>query len=146
VSPANEGEGVSLESELRDTSDRLLDELKQLGDLETAKRDATPGTPEFVELSHKVEALAAQVLGSSHRQSELAATTRVMAESGMPNTPQTPIVNVLPPRDPNVVLADWRESERQLGGLAPGAAEAEPIRRRIEDLRDEYRRSFEARR
>lgn len=137
---------MSIESELRDTSDRLLDELKQLGELETAKRDATPGTPEFVSLSRQVEALAAQVLGSSHRQTELAATTRVLAESGIAQAPATPIAEVTPARDANVVLAEWRDAERRVAALPAGDPAGAGLRARIEDLRDEYRRSFEARR
>jgi hypothetical protein len=137
---------VTLESELRDTSDRLLDQLKLLADLETAKRDATPGTPEFMDLSRKVESLAAELLGSSHRQTELAAATRVMTETGMDNAPKTPISEVDPPRDPSAVLSEWREVERGLSTLRDGSTEAQAARVRIEQLRDEYRRSFEARR
>jgi hypothetical protein len=137
---------VTLESELRDTSDRLLDQLKLLAELETAKRDATPGTPEFVDLSRKVESLAAELLGSSHRQTELAATTRVMAETGMANTPTTPISEVEAARDPSVILAEWREVERGLAIVADDSTDARAAHDRIEQLRDEYRRSFEARR
>ena len=41
---------MASEPELRDTSDRVLEQLTRLAELETAKRRATPGTAAFVEL------------------------------------------------------------------------------------------------
>jgi hypothetical protein len=137
---------MSIEGDLRQTSDRLLDELMHLAELESAKRDATPGTPEFVELSRRVEALAAEVLGWSQQQTELATATQVLREHGSPDAPTTPIAETPPIREPHVVLGEWREAERRLASTAPGSADAERARADAERLRDEYRRSFEARR
>jgi hypothetical protein len=137
---------VSLESELRSASDHLLDELNRLAELEGAKRDATPGTPEFVELSRKVEAMAAQILGYSRRQTDLATATEVMVDQGVAGVPSTPIAEIRPARDPNLILAEWRDAERRHAQLEAGSPEAGRLREQIDDLREEYGRSFEARR
>lgn len=137
---------MSLESELRTTSDNLLANLNRLAELESAKRDAAPGSPEFVELSRKVEAMAAQILGFSRRQTELATATEVMVDKGIAGAPSTPIAEIRPARDANLILAEWRDAERRLADLERGSPEAGRLRDRIDDLRDEYARSFEARR
>jgi hypothetical protein len=137
---------VSLESELRSTSDNLLAELNRLADLESAKRDAIPGTPEFVELSRKVEDLAAAILGYSKRQVDLAAATEVLADKAASSRPSTPIAAIDPARDPSFVLAEWRDAERRLAELEPGSPGADRLREQIDDLREEYGRSFDARR
>jgi hypothetical protein len=137
---------VSLESDLRTTSDNLLENLNRLAEFESAKRDSVPGSPEFVELSRKVEAMAAQILGFSRRQTELAAATEVIVDKGIAGVPSTPIAEIPPARDANLVLAEWRDAERRLADLDRGSPEAGRLREQIDDLRDEYARSFEARR
>jgi hypothetical protein len=137
---------VSLESELRQTSDELLANLARLSDLESAKRDSTPGTSEFVELSRQVEVLAAQVLATSRRQSDLAITTRVVSEAGLADAPRTPIAEVPPAREPHVILAEWRDAERKLAEAIEGSAQARELEESVDRLRDEYGRSFDARR
>ncbi len=137
---------MSLEADLRDTSDRLLDQLDRLTELESAKRDATPGSPEFVELSRQVEGLAAEVFASSQRQTHLALATKVLVDTGAPGVPAEPIAELDPARDPHVVLAEWRDAERRLSTSPEGSAEHDAASKDIDRLRDEYRRSFEARR
>lgn len=137
---------MSIDSELRNTSDRLLEQLTKLGELEAAKRDATPGSTEFVELSHQVETLAAELLGTSQRQSSLAAATEALKRIGADDAPSTPIAEIEPAREPNVILAEWRDAERRAAAATPGSAEEAASRRDVERLRDEYRRSFEAHR
>ncbi len=137
---------MSIEAELRGTSDRLLDQLTHLAELERAKRQATPGTPEFVELSRQVEAIATEVLGMSRRQSSLAAATKVLRDVGSPAAPTEPIAAMPEARDTQVVLAEWRDAERRLAAAAEGTPDHEAARADVERLRDEYRRSFEAHR
>jgi len=137
---------VSLESELRQASDRLMADLARLAELESAKRQATPGTPEFVALARQVESLAAQLLGTSRRQSDLASTTQTVSDAGIVDAPLTPIEDVPASREPHAVLSEWREAERRLAELDGASADAATLRADVERLRDEYRRSFEARR
>ncbi|HET7026644.1 MAG TPA: hypothetical protein VFI28_03020 [Candidatus Limnocylindrales bacterium] len=137
---------MASEPELRETSDRVLEQLTRLAELETAKRQATPGTAAFVELSRSVEAIAAALLGSAREQTDLANTTRDLLEAAVPGRPTTPIAEVQPSREPSAILAEWRDAERRIAELEPGSPALEDIRRTIETLRDEYRRAFEARR
>ena len=137
---------MSMEADLRQTSDRLLDQLTHLAELESAKREATPGTPEFVELGRQVEAAAAEVLGRSQEQLQLATAARILRDQGSPNAPSRPISETPPAREAHVVLAEWREAERRLASAAPDSSEASLARGDVERLRDEYSRSFEARR
>lgn len=137
---------MSIDADLRQASDRLLGQLTRLAELEGAKRDATPGTPEFVELSRQVEAVAAEVLGTSQQQTQLASATQVLRKTGSNEMPTRPISATPPVRDPHIVLSEWRDAERRLASAAPGSSDAELARADVERLREEYRTSFEARR
>ncbi|HEU4671708.1 MAG TPA: hypothetical protein VFS32_02300 [Candidatus Limnocylindrales bacterium] len=137
---------MSIDGDLRRTSDRLLAQLSHLAELETAKRDARPGTSEFVELSRQVEAVAAEVLGISQQQSQLATASRVLRQTGSDAAPSQPISATPPVREAHVILAEWREAERRLAAALDGSPDAELARADVDRLRDEYRRSFEARR
>jgi hypothetical protein len=130
---------MTSEAELRTTSDSFLSRLSKLGELESLKRTLTPGTPEMIRVSLEVENLSREVLRVAMRQSELAEAARKQDSATV-----RPIA-VIPPRDMTVILADWREAERGLGGATPGTAEWEAALADVERLRDEYRRAFEAR-
>ena len=67
---------MTLERELRDTSDSLMRALDQLRDLEAEKRGVPTGSRRFVELAQRVEDLAIEVL---RRTEELATRTRSVA-------------------------------------------------------------------
>lgn len=137
---------MSIESDLRNTSDRLLEELARLADLESAKRETKPGSHEFVDLSQKVEALAAELLGTSQRQSALAATTEALRKAGANGVTSTPIAEIPAAREPNAILSDWRAAERRLAAAEAGSVDHQVAQQDVERLREEYRRSFEARR
>ena len=67
---------MSLERELRDTSDSLMRALlEQLHDLEARKREVPTGSDTFVELAQRVEELAIDVLRRTEREASLAEDT-----------------------------------------------------------------------
>jgi hypothetical protein len=45
-----------------------------------------------------------------------------------------------------MILAEWRTAERDVAAARPGSAEAETARATADQLREEYRRAYEARR
>jgi len=132
---------MTTDPELRVTSDRLLDKLGELHNLEMEKRAAAPGTPRFIEISRDVEAAAREVLGFSARQTDIAVESVAHPESSRP-----PIETIDPPREVPEILADWREAERRLGAATAGTEAFESASADVERLRAEYRESFDAHR
>jgi hypothetical protein len=137
---------MATEPQLRETSDLMLAKLAHLAELEGRKRQLEPGSDEFVEMAREVEALALELLGTTQAQTQLAGETKRLADAGAADRPTTPIAEVEPTRDPTLILAEWREAERQLGELEPGSPLIEQLRSQIEGFRAEYRRAFEQRR
>ncbi len=124
---------------LRAASDALLRDLTELQILEQEKRHTEPDNPRLVHLAEEIEALAARVMDSSMRQRERA---EAIVGSGGPDAPDQSIVET--PREIHVILAEWRDTERQLADSAPGSHDASIAERRIESLRLEYHRAHEA--
>lgn len=124
---------------LRAASDALMRDLAELQELEHEKRRTEPDSPRLVRLSEEIEALAVRVLHSSMRQRERA---EAIVDVGGPDAPDESIVET--PREIHVILAEWRDTERQLSDAAPGSAAAAIAERRIDGLRSEYRRAHEA--
>ena len=135
---------VSLERELRDTSDSLMRALEQLHDLEAQKRDEPTGSETFVELARRVEELAADVLRRTEREASLAEDTqeRRQAGGGVGRT-----INEVPAssRDLATILSDWREAERRLAATDPRSSESSVAAADVRRLREEYRIAHEAR-
>ena len=135
---------MSIEPELHATSDAVLATLDRLRTLELEKRDLPVGSPRLVELAKEIERLATSVLGTTDAQVDLAKAALAGAKSGSidPGTTINEMGN--PPRDVQAVLADWRDTERNLGDALPGSPEAARLRADIEMLREEYRRAHDA--
>ena len=134
---------MSIEPELRATSDSLLATLDRLRELELEKRQTALGSPRLVELSVEIERLAASVLGASDVQSDLARVAQDLVDKGDLDSTQS-IDSMGNTRDVHTVLSDWRETERRLAELDGSSAAAVKLRARIEVLRTEYRRAHEA--
>jgi hypothetical protein len=127
---------------LRATSDALMADLDELHKLEREKRRLEPGSPRLVRLAEEIEALAARVMGASMRQRRISQKAEALVEIGHPDAPDRPIREVA--REIHVILAEWRDTERQFADAAPDSAEADVAERTIDRLRREYRRAHEA--
>ncbi len=128
-------------SALRATSDALLADLEALETLEREKRGLRPGDPRVVQLAEAVEQLARRLLGKSVTQRELSAVAKDLAEHRSRDAPSS-IEDTR--REIHVILADWREAERQAGETAPGSPERVASDIRIQSLREEYRSAHDA--
>ena len=123
---------------LRAVSDSLLDDIDELTRLETAKRGLKPGDPALVEVSEKIERLAARVLGLTIEERVLSEQADVEVTVEGPAAPLDTI-EATEPRSPRVILEAWRDAERRASSAQPGSAEAGAIATEIERLRAEYR-------
>jgi hypothetical protein len=132
---------MNLEQELRSTSDEMLRTLEQLQRLETEKRDLEPGTPRFVRLANEIERLAAIVFSQTSTQQSLAEQTHAAKRAG---AEMQPIAEVTAARDVSVVLAEWREAERQLASTDVDSAEHAKAAGDVRRLREEYHRAHKA--
>lgn len=124
---------------LRAASDALLRDLAELHELELEKRLAEPDSVRLVHLAEEIEALAMRVMGSSVRQRQRA---EEIVGVGGSDAPDQSIAET--PREIHVILAEWRDTERQLADTSPGSPGADLAERRIEQLRREYHRAHEA--
>ena len=112
--------GMSLESELRLTSDSLMRALDHLHDLEEEKRTLPAGSPRFVELARQIEDMALEVLRRTETEASLAEDTEARREAGGGVGRS---INATPaePRELALVLNEWREAERRLAA-SPAAS------------------------
>lgn len=122
---------------LRATSDALLRDLERLLEVETEKRALAPEDPRLVPMSAEVTELAARLLDRSQAQKALSVRTEQLVRRGDPDAPTVPIEAT--PREIPVILAEWREAEREAARVEPDSPEAHEIAARIERLRGEYR-------
>ena len=134
---------MSIEPELHATSDALLASLDRLRELEMEKRHTALESPRLVELSEEIERLAATVLGASDVQTDLARLAHGLVEKGDLSGKQT-IETMDDTRDVHTVLAEWRDTERQLSETDSASPAATRLRAQIEMLRSEYRRAHDA--
>jgi hypothetical protein len=136
---------MSLESELRQTSDSLLRALDRLHDLEEEKRTLPTGSPQFVELARQIEDMALEVLRRTEQEGDLAADTEARREAGggvgrsIDDTPGQP-------RDLATVLNEWRAAERRLAAAPAASVESAAAAGEVRRLREEYRMGQELRR
>jgi hypothetical protein len=129
---------VDASKELRASSDALLDDLARLAGLEQEKRSLTADNPRVVVLAEEIEQLAARVLGQSRRQRSLSETVndQALTTGGLPSIEETP-------REIHLILADWREAERQVREAPPDSRQAQEAEAAIDRLREEYRAAHE---
>lgn len=135
---------MSLERELRDTSDSLMRALDQLHDLETQKRDQPTGSQSFVSLAQRVEDLAIDVLRRTEREASLAEDTRERREAGGGVGRS---INEVPAsrRELAAILNEWRDAERRLAAADAASPESSAAAADVRRLREEYRIAHEAR-
>ena len=124
---------MSDDTELRATSDRMLGMLDQLRELETRKRELTPGTEEFARLAWDVADLARTTV----RWSELQLRQANEALEAGTAQPAVALVDV-PVRRLDEVLAEWRQAEIRLSQALPGSPDAEAAAQDASRLRAEY--------
>ena len=135
---------MNIEPDLHAASDAVLTTLDRLRSLELEKRRLPIGSPRVVELAAEIERLAAEVLGTTDVQKDLA---HIAADQVRPGRLEadTTIESMAPaPRDVHTVLGEWRDAERRLVDLAPGSVDHDRLRDEIETLRSEYRRAHDA--
>jgi hypothetical protein len=119
---------------LRRTSDALLASLSELEELEQKKRSLPVGSKAQLRVSQQVETLARKVLREAGTQTELVES---IAESE-----EGPAQNATAPREPHLILAEWRAAERTLEAEEPGTPAWEKARAEVDQLRTEYGRAF----
>lgn len=127
---------------LRATSDSLLRDLAELHELEQRKRVLDPGDDRLVLLAEEIEVLAVRVLGASIRQRQITQQAEAQIDAGAATAPETSIADT--PREIHVILAEWREAERERAETPDGSPRAQELEQRVDALRDEYRRAHEA--
>jgi hypothetical protein len=133
---------MSLEQELRATSDSLLRALDRMNELEAEKRTVPTGSEKFVALAREVERLAVEVLRHTQNQSTLAETTEERADAG--GGLGRPIATIsAAPRDMPTILNEWRDAERALAAADPSSQEAAISAADVRRLRAEYRLAHE---
>jgi hypothetical protein len=137
-----EARGVELSERLRRTSDDFLARLDELEELETEKRKLEPGSPAFQALAERVREMSADLYQASQVQRAIGDEAADLKATGHGEAPVLPI-DALPTRDIAVILAEWRDRERQLAQFGPDSPDAERVRADTERLRAEYRAAFE---
>jgi len=135
---------TDIAEDLRAMSDAVLRDLEVLGAIETQKRTLEPGDPQLIELSERVETLAARLLQASTRQRRLAEVGNAEVEAGASMALEASIDDT--PRPIPDILAEWRAAERRLAAADPGSTEALEAEVMSDQLRQEYRRAYEAHR
>jgi hypothetical protein len=129
---------------LRSVSDALMRDLEALVNAEQEKRNVAPDDPRLVTLAAEVDQLARRVLNLTTRQQDIAEDVHEQAVEGGPDAPTETIEETH--RAIGLILSEWRDAERDVAAFPPGSAEAERAQATADRLREEYRRSYEARR
>ena len=124
---------MSEESELRATSDSMLQMLDRIRDLESRKRLEVVGTERFSRLAWEVNEVARIV----QRWAELQLRQANEASADDGDSASVPLVDV-PARRLDVVLAEWRRAEIVLSQALPGSPEADRAAEDVARLRREY--------
>jgi hypothetical protein len=124
---------MSEESELRATSDSMLQMLDHIRDLESRKRQEVVGTETFSRLAWEVNEAARMV----QRWAELQLRQANEARADDGDSAAVPLVEV-PARRLDVVLAEWRQAEIVLSQALPGSPEADRAAEDVARLRYEY--------
>lgn len=132
---------MDLATQLRTTSDTLLQALDRLAELETEKRQLQPGDPRLVELARTVERISNEITGLTGAQREMTETENALVSAGSASAPTHSIEDTTRPLA--VVLEEWRRTERDLEALPEDSDERQRLRARSQELKAEYRRGFE---
>jgi hypothetical protein len=95
----------------------------------------------MVALAARIDEIAVRVLERARSQRDLAAPLHEAAQTGEASTAS---IEDVPPRATAVILGDWRNAEREAQASAEGSPERLEAEARIEALRHEYRRAYDA--
>ena len=128
--------------ELRDTSDALLRDLEVLIALEEEKRTIEPGDERLPALATRIDEIAARLVHQAGRERELAESLTTAVAVG--DTSAATTIDDTPSRGIAAILEDWRQAERVATAAEPGSPEAVEADARVDALRNEYRRAYEA--
>jgi hypothetical protein len=129
---------------LRNVSDALMRDLEALLAAEQEKRNVAPDDPRLLNLAAEVDEIARRVLGLSERQQDIAEEVHEQAKNGGPNAPTDTIGGTTAHRAMGLILAEWRSAERDAAIAPPGSPEARAARAKADELREEYRRAYDA--
>ena len=135
---------MDLSTRLRRTSDDFLARLDELEDLEQEKRKLEPGSPAFRALAERVKDLSRDLFHASQLQQTLGEKTADVRATGASGAPVAPIDEIVP-RELSLILAEWRDVERQLAEAAEDSDDASRLRAEADRLRIEYRAAFDVR-
>ena len=124
------------DAEYRASSDRLLETLSRLRDVESTKRSVPVGDAEFVRMAAEVADLGRRVFRWSQVEQQLAEMAPAAHERGEVSGRS---LDDIEPRPLSRVLAEWREAEFRFRDALPGSQEAAWAAADMERLRSEYR-------
>ena len=133
---------MTLETDLRVASDRMMRTLDQMVALENEKRALKPESERFQRLAAEVERLAADVFAQTHQQQQLGERAQTIVERT--GSDIDPIDAQEPTRELQVILSEWRDAERRLSLADPDSAEHGVAVADVSRLREEYHRSYSA--
>lgn len=132
---------MKIETELRVASDRLLQTLDQIQDLEKEKRTLQPESERFQKLAHEIERLAAEAFAQTHHQQQLGEMAQAANERGADVPPIDESVEIRPLQ---IILNEWRDAERRLQLAEPDTAEHSAAAGDVGRLRQEYHAAYQA--
>jgi hypothetical protein len=132
---------TDVRKQLRATSDELLQDLEVLITLEQEKRDIPADDERLVALAARIDEIAARVTRHTADERELAESLNRAAVAG---ETEATAIEATPPRPIATILADWRSAERQASDAEAGSPERLEADARVDALRAEYRRAYEA--
>jgi hypothetical protein len=137
----DEGELQIDEAELRRRSDQILEAIARLTNVEVDKREAQPGTPEFVAVATAVKLLAQALLDLATDEERLARRLQMLRQDAQGAVSERSIAETPGTRPIRVVLAEWRAAERRLIEAEAGSEAERNAKAEAERLRAEYQRA-----
>lgn len=130
------------ESEIKASSDAMLEMLQRLHDIETEKRQFPLGSEEFTARAAEAENLSRIIFRWSGIQQQMAEEAKLEAERGEGRQGPLEAAQVRPL---DRILTGWRRAQIRLEVAAPGTAEAEAAAEEVARLRDEYQAAQDGR-
>lgn len=123
------------ESELRATSDEMMQVITRLRDIELAKRAEPMGSHRFTELVREATILSRLVFRWGALQEEVSRIVQERIQRG--DAPDRSIEQI-EPRRLDRILAAWREAEFRMHSADAHSAEREQAVNDLERIREEY--------
>jgi hypothetical protein len=123
------------EGEIRAISDRLLEHLAAVEELELRKRRVEIGTAEFVDLAAEVAAYSVRV--SAWAQIQLRTARRAAAARGR-GVLAPDVIDTIEPRPTDLIIAAWRDAVLSFEQAEAGSPARREALATIDRLRREY--------